>query len=331
MWALTTWWFLRSYERRSLGYAALAGLAAAAVHAEQILVGVSAGGAGARRADRRAPHALFRFAGAVDDGRCRLGAAGAASLLADAARLRAVLLCGRRARRQAVRRRRQSVLGYLAGSLGYVARAHHRGACCRAAGPRHARRHGLAEGHRAAGWRRRRSGRRSCCRWLAALGSGVEITSLWSMSAFTLLPVLLLSPPAVRLRAVDTARILMAAVALSDCHADRVALHRHRRPAQGSGAGVGAGGAAGGARRARLARSDAEAAALCRRQRRSRLWRCRLRRRPAASLPDLPQPSAAQLKKDGVVFVCFAEDQGCRSDVAAQATRIGHTASSSSR
>ncbi len=29
MWALTTWWFLRSYERRSLVYAALAGLAAA--------------------------------------------------------------------------------------------------------------------------------------------------------------------------------------------------------------------------------------------------------------------------------------------------------------
>ena len=41
------------------------------------------------------------------------------------------------------------------------------------------------------------------------------------------------------------------------------------------------------------------------------------------SLPDLPQPSVAALKKDGVVFVCFAEDKGCRNEVAAHATRIG--------
>ena len=41
------------------------------------------------------------------------------------------------------------------------------------------------------------------------------------------------------------------------------------------------------------------------------------------SLPDLPPPSAAQLAKDGVVFVCFAEDQGCRHAAAAQAARLG--------
>ena len=41
----------------------------------------------------------------------------------------------------------------------------------------------------------------------AALASGTEITSLWSMSAWTLLPVLLLSPPAMTLRDIDTRRI----------------------------------------------------------------------------------------------------------------------------
>jgi hypothetical protein len=41
------------------------------------------------------------------------------------------------------------------------------------------------------------------------------------------------------------------------------------------------------------------------------------------SLPELPQPGLAALKKDGAVFVCFAEDQGCRQDTARQASRIG--------
>ena len=43
-----------------------------------------------------------------------------------------------------------------------------------------------------------------------ALASGTEITSLWSMPAWTLLPVLLLSPPALTMRAIDTRRILAA-------------------------------------------------------------------------------------------------------------------------
>ncbi|HXZ47046.1 MAG TPA: glycosyltransferase family 39 protein, partial [Pseudolabrys sp.] len=47
-----------------------------------------------------------------------------------------------------------------------------------------------------------------------ALVAGTEITSLWSMPAFSLLPVLLLSSPLVTVRAIDTCRILAAAVAL---------------------------------------------------------------------------------------------------------------------
>jgi len=49
---------------------------------------------------------------------------------------------------------------------------------------------------------------------VGALASGTDITSLWSMSAWTLLPVLLLSPPAMTIAAVDTRRLLAFAVAL---------------------------------------------------------------------------------------------------------------------
>src|SRR5689334_2471269 len=44
-----------------------------------------------------------------------------------------------------------------------------------------------------------------------ALIAATEITSLWSMPAFSLLPVLLLSSPAVTVRAIDTRRILAGA------------------------------------------------------------------------------------------------------------------------
>jgi hypothetical protein len=47
-----------------------------------------------------------------------------------------------------------------------------------------------------------------------AVIAGTEITSLWSMPALSLLPMLLLSSPAVTVRAIDTRRILVAAVAL---------------------------------------------------------------------------------------------------------------------
>ena len=49
---------------------------------------------------------------------------------------------------------------------------------------------------------------------LGAIASGTEITSLWSMPAWTLLPVLLLSSPQVTWREIDTKRVLLLAIAL---------------------------------------------------------------------------------------------------------------------
>lgn len=50
---------------------------------------------------------------------------------------------------------------------------------------------------------------------VAAVISGSEITSLWSMSAWALLPVLLLSPPKLIWRAADTSRVVALAAALT--------------------------------------------------------------------------------------------------------------------
>ena len=52
LWAVTAFWFLRSYHARSTLYALLAGVAAAGCHAGQILVGISDCRLGCRRADR---------------------------------------------------------------------------------------------------------------------------------------------------------------------------------------------------------------------------------------------------------------------------------------
>jgi hypothetical protein len=49
---------------------------------------------------------------------------------------------------------------------------------------------------------------------LGAIASGTEITSLWSMPAWTLLPVLLLSSPQVVWREIDTRRVLLIAITL---------------------------------------------------------------------------------------------------------------------
>ena len=90
-------------------------------------------------------------------------------------------------------------------------------------------------------------------RALGALASGTEITSLWSMSAWTLLPVLLLSSPAVTLRAIDTRRILAAAVAVPLVMLIASPVDRHHRAAQRPAAGLGASRAAGRRSRTRLA------------------------------------------------------------------------------
>jgi hypothetical protein len=158
---------------------------------------------------------------------------------------------------------------------------------------------------------------------LAALGGGVEITSLWSMSAFSLLPVLLLSPPSVTLRARDSEFILIAAVAFPIVlliASPFIAIAGQRKgPAPASALAA-----------LLAARVEHDWHALTPKPLHYVGGPADLAYGVAAyaadrplSLPDLPQPSLAQLKKDGVVFVCFAEDKSCRSNVAAHATRVG--------
>ena len=66
---------------------------------------------------------------------------------------------------------------------------------------------------------------------VGALAGGTNLTSLWSMPAWTLLPVLLLSPSAVKVRSINVRRILAAAVAvplamLITAPAIAIAIHR---------------------------------------------------------------------------------------------------------
>ena len=155
-----------------------------------------------------------------------------------------------------------------------------------------------------------------------ALAGRTEITSLWSMSAWTLFSVLLLSPQAVTVRAIDTRRILALAVMvpLVMLIASPVI------------AFIGA----------RNGGPPATAQAPLLTQQVERLWHAMtplpLRfvggdtdlaygvityaaEQPRA-LPNMPQPSAAELKQSGVVLVCFAEDAGCRRAAAAKAAAV---------
>jgi 4-amino-4-deoxy-L-arabinose transferase-like glycosyltransferase len=151
----------------------------------------------------------------------------------------------------------------------------------------------------------------------------VEITPLWSMSAFTLLPVVLLSPPALAVREIDTRRILGLALALplvALIAAPAVAVLAQRAGPPPASA------------QARLLAQEVE-----------RDWHAAIPQplrfvggnadlaygviayavEAPRALPDLPPPSAAELKRDGAAFVCFAEDSGCRNAAAAKAASIG--------
>lgn len=322
MWALTTWWFLRSFERRSLVYAALAGLAAAAAMMTKywsvfLLAGLvmAALNDSRRQAYFRsaapwvtvaagfalmAPHlywltqhnyAPFSYAVGVHDKDPYLTGA-------------------------------MSVFGYLGGSLGYVVAPII--VVLLIARPDRATLAAMV-------WPKAPELRLAAAAFwapfllpvAAALGSGVEITSLWSMSAFTLLPVLLLSPPAIGLRPVHTERILIAAavfpvVMLIVSPAIAIAVQRKGPdPATAHAAQL-------------AARIEHDWHALT-----SKPLRYVGGNQDIAygvtgyasdrpmSLVGLPQPSPAQLRKDGVVFVCFAADKGCRRDAAARAAGLG--------
>jgi hypothetical protein len=153
---------------------------------------------------------------------------------------------------------------------------------------------------------------------LGALVSGTEITSLWSMSAWTLLPVLLLSPPAVTVKEIDTRRVLMAAVLLPWVMliaSPVIALIAQRNGPPPLSA------------QADLLAGEVE-----------RLWYqttpLPLRYvggdggladgvisyaidRPRA-LPEMPPPDAAEIAHSGQAIVCFAEDENCKKQASAK-------------
>ena len=318
LWAATTLWFLRSYTTRSTLYAALAGAGAAAcMLGKYWSIFLIAGLVVAALIDKRrnayfrsaapwitvlaggvvlAPHlvwlyqhdfAPFGYAMVVHGAKSFAGTAFAA-------------------------------LGYLAGSAGYVAIpviialiAARRG------------RAPLADMVWPADTDRRLA---AAAFWgplllpvVGALVSGTDITSLWSMSAWTLLPVLLLSPPAMTIAGVDTRRLLAIAVALPlvmliASPGIAIIAQRNGPPPNSAQAG--------------LLAAEVE-----------RLWHAAtplpLRfvggagdladgvasyaaDRPRV-LTDMPPPDAAELARSGMTIVCFAEDAACRDNVNAMA------------
>ncbi len=317
-WAATTLWFLRSYKTHSPVYAALAGVGAAAcMLGKYWSVFLLAGLAVAALIDKRragyfrsaapwiticvgliviAPHLLWLYRSDFEPFGYAMIVHGGKPFVDTA----------------------YTVLGYLAGSLGYVAIPVI--VVLAAARPSRAT---IAEMVWPGDTERRLA---AAAFWaplllpaVGALASGIEITSLWSMTAWTLLPTLLLSPPAVTLRDIDTRRILAAAVAIpllmliASPVIAVVAQRNGPHPAS--------------------AQSDLLAAQV------ERAWHeitpqplryvggeadlafgiiAYASERPRA-LTDMPQQVAAELARSGMVLVCFAEDAGCSSKASAQA------------
>jgi len=316
-WAAATFWFLRSYQTRGALYAALAGAGAAACMLGKywsvfLLVGLAI----AALIDKRravyfrsaapwitvavglivlAPHLIWLYRHDFAPFGYAMTVHGSQSLAATA----------------------YSVLGYLAGSIGYVAIPVI--VVLAAARPSRAT---FADMVWPADDDRRLA---AAAFWgplllpaAGALASGTEITSLWSMSAWTLLPVLLLSPPALTLRAIDTRRILAAAVAvplvmLIASPAIAILAQRTGPPPNSA--------------QAALLADEVE-----------RLWHETTPQplrfvggagdladgvatyaveRPRV-LTDMPAPDASTLAHRGMAIVCFAEDAACRDRAIAQ-------------
>jgi 4-amino-4-deoxy-L-arabinose transferase-like glycosyltransferase len=320
-WAMTTFWFLRSYKTRSRVYAVLAGVAAAACMLGKywsvfLLVGlVVAALVDSRRA------AYFRSAApwlTVVAGLAILAPHLVWLLQHDFAPFSyAVGIHGDKPFAATA----FGVLGYFAGSIGYVAIP----LIVVLAGARPGRA-ALADMIWPADAERRLA---AATFWaplllpaVGAMASGTEINSLWSMPAWTLLPVLLLSSPAVTISSADTRRLLVAAVAvplIMLIAAPVIAVMAHRA------------GPAPAAAHARLLASQVE-----------RAWHevtpQPLRyiggdaeiaydvvavavERPRA-LPNMPAPSEAELAQSGMAMVCFADDASCRSAASQRATRV---------
>jgi 4-amino-4-deoxy-L-arabinose transferase-like glycosyltransferase len=160
---------------------------------------------------------------------------------------------------------------------------------------------------------------------IGALLSGTQITSLWSMSAWSLLPMLLLSSAHVTWRPVDTQRTMLIAIALPLVMllaSPAIAiLSRKDGPPSASMQGP-------------------QLAAEVERQ-----WQTQAtsplrfvggdgdvalavvafaKDRPRVLLHELPAPSAEYLRRSGMVLVCFSGDVPCLNAIKAKA---GETAS----
>jgi len=313
LWAATTLWFLRSYRTRDMLDATFAGAAAAlAMYGKYWSVFLLAGLVVAALVDRRrreyfrspapwvtvgvgllvlAPHLKWLFESHFAPFDYAMTVHGEKSLAVAAT----------------------SALGYLAGSLGYVALpliivaaiARLPSVLADAAWPQDGDRRLAA----AAFWAP------LLLPVVAALAGKTEITSLWSMSAWTLLPVVLLSPSALHLRPVDTRRLLGLAIALPlvmlvASPAIAWFTRDKAQPAEAQG---------------RLLAQEVD-----------RDWRNLTPEplrfvggeadlayavvtwsadRPRA-LTDMPMPPATVLRRAGRAIVCFAEDKGCKSKAA---------------
>ncbi len=326
LWAATTFWFLRSFETRSRLYAVLAGLGAAGcMLGKYWSVFLLAGLALAALIDVRRG-VYFRSAApwlTVAAGLMALAPHVAWLVRYEFAPFRyAMVVHGDKP----VGATLISTLGYFGGSIGYIAIPLL--IVLVASWPS---RETLADMI----WPREPSRRLAAAAFwgpfllpmLGAVASGTEITSLWSMPAWTLLPVLLLSSPKVTLRATDTRRMLVATAAvplamLIVAPAFAVFVHRNGpQPAAAQG---------------RLLAIQVE-----------QLWHqatpLPLRfvggdaeiaysvvayayDRPRA-LPGLPPRDAAQLAQSGMALVCFAADTACVSAARAQAPHAAVNAS----
>lgn len=317
LWAATAFWFLRSYRTRSAFYAALAGAgAAASMLGKYWSVFLIAGLVLAALIDKRrgayfrspapwitviaglvvlGPHLAWLYAHHFAPFAYALGVHGEKPIAAAAL----------------------SALGYLAGVAGYAAipvvivlimARPDRATLTDIVWPADANRRLAASAF-----------------WgplllpaLAALASGTEITSLWSMPAYALLPVLLLSPAAVSVRDIDTRRVLGLTAAISlimPIASPLVAVIAQRNGPPPASA------------QAALLAAEVE-----------RLWHqttplplrfvggeadladgiiTYAQDRPRA-LTDMPAPDPGELARAGKVIVCFAEDAGCRARAGTQ-------------
>ena len=318
LWAATTWCFLRSYRTRDVAWAALAGAcAAAAMLTKYWSVFLLDGLVMAALLDKRRA-AYFRswapwvtvFVGAVM-------LAPHILWLVDhqfAPFTYAMTVHGEKPLSVTA----LSALGYLSGSIGYIAiplivvAVMARGkpqVLAEIVWPRDAERRLVALAF-----------------WLpflmpvaGALAGGSAINSLWSMPCWTLLPVLLLASPAVMARRVDIERLLLAVIAVPIVMliaSPFIALNTQRN---------------------NPLLASAQAPLLARQV--EQVWQqvtpeplrfvggeadlaygvvTYALDRPRA-LTNMPPPDADELARAGAFYVCFAEDQGCRQKSAERA------------